>query len=235
MENLILHCGAERVKRSDLSRIPMPIQTRSYKPVSHPHIAELIAYEAQNRNYAISSEEYGLSKDGAKMFGLFRFYHNGHPEHTRALGFRNSYDKSLAVGLTAGLSVLVCDNLCFGGETVINRKHTTGIDIDELIPQAFNSLSSQFERLEENVERLKEEYISISSAKLAIVKAAEIKAIPSCDILQVLDEFRKPRHEEFSEHNRWSLYNSFTEIAKKYSPPRADLCYRRLGNMFALS
>jgi len=235
MQNLILHCGAERVKRSDLSRIPMPIQTRSYKPVAHPHIAELIAYEAQNRNYAIASEEYGLSKDGAKMFGLFRFYHNGHPEHTRALGFRNSYDKSLAVGLTAGLSVLVCDNLCFGGETVINRKHTTGIDIDELIPQAFNSLSSQFERLEENVERLKEEYISISSAKLAIVKAAEIKAIPSCDILQVLDEFRKPRHEEFSEHNRWSLYNSFTEIAKKYSPHRADQCYRRLGNMFALS
>jgi len=235
MQNLILHCGAERVKRSDLSRIPMPIQTRSYKPVAHPHIAELIAYEAQNRNYAIASEEYGLSKDGAKMFGLFRFYHNGHPEHTRALGFRNSYDKSLAVGLTAGLSVLVCDNLCFGGETVINRKHTTGIDIEELIPQAFNSLSSQFERLEENVERLKEECISISSAKLSIVKAAEIKAIPSCDIIQVLDEFRKPRHEEFSEHNRWSLYNSFTEIAKKYSPSRADLCYRRLGNMFALS
>ena len=235
MQNLILHCGAERVKRSDLSRIPMPIQTRSYKPVAHPHIAELIAYEAQNRNYAIASEEYGLSKDGAKMFGLFRFYHNGHPEHTRALGFRNSYDKSLAVGLTAGLSVLVCDNLCFGGETVINRKHTIGIDIEELIPQAFDSISEQFERLEKNVERLKEEYITLSSAKLAIVKAAEIKAIPSCDILQVLDEFRKPRHEEFSEHNRWSLYNSFTEIAKKYNPSRADQCYRKLGNMFALS
>ena len=234
MQNLILHCGAERVTRSDLTKIPMPIQTRSYKPVSHPHIAELIAHEAYRRNYSIASEEYGLSADGAKMFGLFRFHHNGHPEHTRALGFRNSYDKSLAVGLTVGLSVLVCDNLCFGGETTINRKHTSGIEIEELIPEAFSSLTRQFERLEENVERLKFEYMSTSKAKLAIVKAAETKAIPSCDIIPVLEEYKNPRHEEFSPRNSWSLYNSFTEIVKKYSPARADLCYRRLGNLFSL-
>jgi hypothetical protein len=57
----------------------MPIKTRSYKPVSHVHIAEIIAHEAYNRNYSIASEEYGLSSDGAKMFGLFRFHHNNHP------------------------------------------------------------------------------------------------------------------------------------------------------------
>ena len=235
MQNLLLHCGADKVRRSDLMQIPMPMQTRSYKPVSHVHIAELIADEAYNRNYSIASEEYGLSKDGQKMFGLFKFHHNNHPEHTRCLGFRNSYDKTLAVGLTVGLSVLVCDNLCFGGETTINRKHTSGIEIEELIPEAFNSLSGQFQRLEENVEKLKYEYMPTSSAKLKIVKAAEIKAIPSCDILPVLEEYKQPRHEEFSTRNSWSLYNAFTEIAKKYSPARADLCYRKLGSLFQLN
>ena len=156
MQDLILHCGAKRVTRSDLTKIPMPIKTDSYRPVSHVHIAELIAYEAQKRNYAIASEEYGLSNDGQKMFGVLRFHHNGHHEYTKAIGFRNSYDKSLSVGFTVGLSVLVCDNLCFGGETTIQRKHTSGIDIEELIPEAFDNLiGNQFERLEENVDRLK--------------------------------------------------------------------------------
>ena len=234
-QSLILHCGAEKVRRSDLMQIPMPMETKSYKPVSHVHIAELIAEEAYRRNFCIASEEYGLSKDGQKMFGVFRFHHEGHPEHTRCLGFRNSYDKSLAVGLTVGLSVLVCDNLCFGGETTINRKHTSGIEIGELIPEAFNSLAGQFERLEENVDKLKYNYVSDSKAKLMIVDAAENNAIPSCDILPVLNEYRNPTYEDFELKNSWSLYNAFTEIAKKYSPTRADLCYRKLGRLFNLS
>ena len=235
MQELMLHSGSEKVRRSDLMQIPLPMQTKSYKPVSHVHIAELIAEEAYRRNYSIASEEYGLTNDGQKMFGILRFHHNNHPEHTRALGFRNSYDKSLAVGLTVGLSVLVCDNLCFGGETTINRKHTSGIAIEELIPEAFECLSYQFERLEENVEKLKYEYMPLSTAKLKIVKAAENKVIPSCDILPVLDEYKNPKYEEFSDRNSWSLYNSFTEIAKKYSPTRADQCYKRLGQLFQLT
>ncbi len=34
---------------------------------------------------------------------------------------------------------------------------------------------------------------------------------------------------------RWSLYNSFTELAKKYSPARTDQCYRGLSKLFALT
>ncbi len=235
MQSLMLESNATKVRRSDLMSIPLPIATKSYKPVSHVHIAELIADEAYKRGYPISKEEYGLSNDGQKMFGLFKFHHNNHPEHTRCLGFRNSYDKSLAVGLTVGLSVLVCSNLCFGGETTINRKHTSGIEIEELIPEAFDSLSEQFERLEENVNQLKFEYMPLSQAKLKIVKAAEENAIPSSDILTVLDEYKNPKYEEFATKNTWSLYNAFTEVVKKYSPVRADISYRKLGKLFNLS
>jgi hypothetical protein len=42
-------------------------------------------------------------------------------------------------------------------------------------------------------------------------------------------------YEEFSYPTRWSLYNSFTELAKKYTPPRADQAYRRLGKLFELN
>ena len=52
--------------------------------------------------------------------------------------------------------------------------------------------------------------------------------------VSVWKEFKHPRHEEFAEPTRWSLLNAFTETAKKYSPARADQCYRSLTRLFGL-
>ena len=67
--------------------------------------------------YDIASEEYGLNFNGSKMFWVFKFHPYGNSEYTCALGLRNSHDKTMAVGLTVGLKVIVvCDNLAFGGD-----------------------------------------------------------------------------------------------------------------------
>ena len=96
-------------------------------------------------------------------------------------------------------------------------------------------MAEEYEKLEENIARLKTEHVGDDDARIITVNAAEVRAIPSCDILTVLKEFQSPRHEEFREPTRWSLYNSFTETAKKYSPARADQCYQRLAKMFDLA
>lgn len=235
MSGLMLESGAERVSRGELFGIPTPEATATWKPVPHYEAAEMVAREAQRRGYAIAGEEYGLSKDGSKMFGVIKFHYGNSVQMTRCLGVRNSHDKSLALGLTVGLNVIVCSNLCFGGEVTINRKHTNGIDLEALIPEAFDNLGHQFIRLEHRVEELQDEKITVNKARIIAVMAAESKAIPSCDIVPVVDEFRNPSHYEFEDRNKWSLYNAFTEVAKKYSPARGDQCYRRLGNLFELS
>ena len=235
MSDLMLHCGSARVNRDALASVPTPRSTQTWKPVPHIQVAELVCQETADRGYEVVSEEYGLNPAGTKMFGVLRFHPEGHPEYSRCIGFRNSHDKSMALGITAGLAIVVCDNLCFGGETTFHRKHTSGIEVEGLIPEAFNNLAYQFQRLEDNVAEMKLRPISISGAKLLTVQAAEEKVIASCDILPVLKEFREPRHEEFKTQNLWSLYNSFTELAKKYSPARADQCYRGLAKLFALA
>ena len=98
---LILHCGANRVTRDDLRLIPTPAPTSSWRPVPHIEVAELITSQAAANGYMIESEQYGLNPTGTKMFGVLRFHPEGHPEHSRALGYRNSHDKSFALGLTA--------------------------------------------------------------------------------------------------------------------------------------
>jgi hypothetical protein len=93
----------------------------------------------------------------------------------------------------------------------------------------------RFEMLERNCDRLKTKRIDFDDARLLAVRAAEEGAIPSCDILSVLNEYRRPKYEEFADPTMWSLFNSFTEVAKKYGPERADTCHRTISNMFLLS
>ena len=234
MQGLILHCGSKQVTREELELVPTPPSTATWQPVPHHRVAELVTREAINRGCQIVDEGYGLNPAGTKLFGVLRFHPHGIPDYTRALGFRNSHDKSMAVGITAGLSVFVCDNLCFGGETVLYRRHTVRIEIEALVGKAFDALSLQYETLENGVERLRAMRVTEDEARLLVVRAAEMRAIPGSDILPVLDGFRNPLHAEFADPTRWSLYNSFTEAAKSYSPARADQCYRTLARVFGL-
>ena len=234
MNGLLLSHGERTLTRQELSLIPTPAPTSTWRPVSHSLVADLAVDESSRRGWHIVSEDYGIGSEGSKMFGVLRFSPEGRNDFTRALGVRNSHDKSLAVGITAGISVLVCSNLAFGGEEVVHRRHTSGIELDGLVHGVFDRMEESFIRLERNAYSLRLKAISIDDARRITVVAAEMKATPSCDILTVLDEFRKPRHEEFKDRTRWSLLNAFTETAKKYSPARYDLCQRKLSTLFTL-
>lgn len=232
MSTPILHCGW-KVTKEELKDVETPVGTATWKPVPHYEVAQLVTAEAVSRGYEISSEEYGIS--GKRMFAVLRLHPHGNPEYTRALGFRNSHDKSLSLGLTAGLQIVVCENLVFKGEKTIHRKHTSGIEIETLIPKAFGNLCEEFEVLEKRVTVLKSISITMDKARLLVVKAAEMKFIPSCDIMKVLRIYREPPHAEFKPKTMWSLYNSFTERVKVYSPAKADETYRGLAKIFELN
>ena len=235
MSALLIEKGA-KLSREDLELIPTPRRTRTHKPVSHFRAASLTVDYAKEHGYEIMSEEWGLNPSGTQMFGVIRVK----PSHydtmmTRCIGIRNSHNKTLAFGLTAGFSVMVCSNLCFGGEALVKRKHTSGINLDLFIPEIFDHLEYQYDRLEENIYKMKEEKLSINKARQLVVQAAESKVIPSCDIIPTLETYYEPPHEDFSPRTEWSLYNSFNEVAKKYSPARADKCYRGLARFFNLN
>ncbi len=169
-----------------------------------------------------------------QMFGVIRINKSSSLEWSRCIGIRNSHDQTLAVGLTAGISVCVCSNLCFGGSMVLKRRHTSRIELEGLVTEAIDALGDEFLTLETVAEDLKLQYVRDDAARAAIVKAAEAGAVNSCDIIPVFREFKNPSHPEFEEPTRWSLLNAFTENAKKYSPARADICHRGLTRLFGL-
>ena len=222
------------VGRNEIAAVPTPTGTTSWKPVPHMDVIDAVTEAVKAKNWQILDEQYGLARDGQRMFGVMRINNSSSPEWSRCIGIRNSHDQSLSVGLAAGISVMCCSNLAFGGAMVLKRRHTSRIELGNLVLTAVDELEMEFLNLETVSEDLKLHEVRADEARAVIVRAAEVGAVNSCDIVPIFREFQKPRHEEFAEPTRWSLLNAFTEHAKKYSPGRADVCYRGLTRLFGL-
>ena len=222
------------VGRNEIATVPTPTGTTSWKPVPHMDVIDAVTEAVKAKNWQILDEQYGLAREGQRMFGVMRINNSSSPEWSRCIGIRNSHDQSLSVGLAAGISVMCCSNLAFGGAMVLKRRHTSRIELNGLVVTAIEELELEFLNLETVSEDLKLHEVNADEARAVIVRAAEVNAINSCDIVPIFREFRKPSHEEFAEPTRWSLLNAFTEHAKKYSPGRADVCYRGLTRLFGL-
>jgi len=232
---LMMHqAGDKFVGREEIAQVKTPACTSTWHPVPHINVIEAVDDVIQAHGWTILQEQYGLAREGQKMFGVIRINKSNSPEWSRCIGIRNSHDQSFAVGLSAGISVMVCSNLAFGGTTVIKRRHTSRIELSALVDVAMGELENEFLTLETVCEELKFKYIKDDDARAAIVKAAECNAINSSDIVPVFQEFKKPRHEEFAEPTRWALLNAFTETVKKYTPGRVDMAYRKLTDCFGL-
>ena len=222
------------VDRSALAKEPTPNPTQTWRPVPHIDVVDAVENAIANRGMTIESERFGLARDQQKMFGVITLAKQNNPEWTRCIGIRNSHDQSFAAGICCGVSVLVCSNLCFGGEFVIKRRHTSGIDLFSMVEETMDAMADSYISFEERLLNLHDEPVDDDFARIFIVKAAEYGAIPSCDILAVFHEYLEPRHNEFRERSMWSLMNAFTEIAHKYKPARFDICNRKLTRLFAL-
>ena len=223
------------VSRDEVARTDTPSSTATWRPVPHIDVIEAVTEVIRAHNWNIEGEKFGLASEGQKLFGVMEISSSSSPEWHRCIGLRNSHDKSLAVGLTAGIVVCVCTNLAFGGTTVVKHRHTSGIILAELIGRAVASLEGDFLTTESVCEDLKDVYLkNDDEARSSIVRAAELGVINSCDILPVYREYKQPSHEEFREPTRWSLLNAFTETVKKYPTQRVDHSYLALNRAFGL-
>jgi len=232
---LCMSGGGQIVDRQAVALVNTPIGTESWKPVPHIEVIDAVTEVVKAHKWEITEEHFGLAREGQKLFGVMKINKSSCLDWTRCIGLRNSHDKSFSVGLTAGISVMVCSNMAFGGTTIIKRRHTSRIELAQLVDVAVNELENEFLMLEKVCEDMKIQYLqNDDEARSKIVRAAEIGAINSSDIVPVFREFKQPRHEEFAEPTRWSLLNAFTETIKKYTPQRVDYSYAALNRAFGL-
>jgi hypothetical protein len=96
---LISHAG--KLDREQLALVPTPPATDSHRPVPHAEVIKALTETLGFRHIAVHSEEYAVSKDGMKMFGLMELQ-LGFAGCRFAIGIRNSHDKTMRLAMTVG-------------------------------------------------------------------------------------------------------------------------------------
>jgi len=215
--NLILHCGASSTSRSAVSGTSTPKPTSTWTPIPHMLLIDEVERALKSNHLTVMNQAHSLTHDGSRYFGLMEI-RNGvsHADYAYVLGIRNSHDKTFPAGLVAGAQVFVCDNLSFNGEIKIARKHTRFIlrDIPSLTQQAIGRLMERWHHQDERIAVYKGKNITDKAAHDLIIRATDVGACTPRQIPAVLKEWRESRHAEFHARNVWSLFNSFTEVAK---------------------
>ena len=124
---LVAHCDSGKVPYEQLKDYPVPEATGRWKPIAHLELVDTLKRQI-NSNYRIAREEYAVSNNGFKLFGVLDLESELVPGVGKSIGFRHGNDKQLAIQIVAGGRVFVCDNMSLSGSMIVlKRKPHLGI------------------------------------------------------------------------------------------------------------
>lgn len=216
--NLFLHCGANKIEREQLATVATPQRTATWVPIPHEQLLFTVRGTLERNGLNVVSEAHGLTRDGARYFGLLQVANGHNPtDFGLVVGLRNSHDKTFPAGLVVGASVFVCDNLSFSGEVKLARKHTVHVerDLPQLVDRAVGRLSELRCTQERRFLTYRQHEFTDPAAHDLIIRAMDARVVPVTKLPDVLQEWREPRHVEFrTGWTAWRLFNAFTEALK---------------------
>src|SRR4051794_39336900 len=119
------------IDREALALVPTPLTTDTHRPIPHHEIVTALVETLGFRHIGVVRDEYAVSPDGMKMFGVLDLETEMHGCRF-SIGVRNSHDKSMRLAMTCGYRVLVCSNMAFSGDfTPVLAKHSKSFSLLE--------------------------------------------------------------------------------------------------------
>lgn len=227
---LMTHAGASKVKRENLSLVPTPPATDTFKPIGHAALIDELEKSLSFRHIQIVRDEYAVTPDGMKLFGLLEL--DAEYEGVRfAIGLRNANDKSMRLGMVAGYRVFVCDNMALSGDfKPLLAKHTKHFDLVESLSIGVDRIQRGFEPLREAITFKRGRQLRDEEARSLIYRTFMENRFPLKLLKTVHQEFFvAPSHAEFKQQTVWSLENAFTTAFKELKPVRQYEATAKLG------
>ena len=209
-----------KLTREQLALVPTPPGTATHRPIPHAEVVGALVDTLGLRHIAPVREEYAISKDGMKMFGIVEL-ETTFQGCRFAIGIRNAHDKSMRLAMTVGYRVLVCDNMAFSGDfTPVLAKHSKNFNLIHSLEIWVSDMQRNFEPMTEQVRHWRDSQLTDVAARIIIYQAfieAEID-IPKHLAVPVHKLYFNPEHEEFAPRTLWSLSNAFTSALKQLDP-----------------
>jgi hypothetical protein len=86
------------IDREALALVPTPLATDTHRPIPHHEIVTALVETLSFRHIGVVRDEYAVSPDGMKMFGVLDLETEMHGCRF-SIGVRNSHDKSMRLAM----------------------------------------------------------------------------------------------------------------------------------------
>ena len=201
---------------------PVPVQTRTYKPVSHSQLIDLTLNSIDKAGFKLDKETYSSAVDGQVANGRFSISNVADSEMQLQIGWQNSYNKQLTLKFAIGTRILVCSNGCVSGDFGAFKKKHVG-EIQSFTPSAIIDYIAQageaFTLMQQQRESMKQiEITKRTKAELVGRMMLEEQFITSTQLNIISRELKAPTHDYNAKDSLWELYN-YTTFAMKESHP----------------
>jgi len=220
MSESTLIASTEKLTRQQLAAVVTPLGTATHRPVPHAEIIEALVETLSFRHIGVISEEYAVSRDGMKMFGVLDL-DTGMTGCRFSIGVRNSHDRSMRLAAVVGVRVLVCENMAFSGDfQPVLAKHSKHFSLQNALSIGVDQMQRNFSGMQQQVEAWKQSQLSDVSARMIIYRAFIEGGleVPKHLARPVHDLYFSPQHQEFQSRTMWSLSNAFTSAFKELEP-----------------
>jgi hypothetical protein len=227
---LLSHVNTSKITRLELAELPIPPATDTFQPIAHSRLIDQLEEALAFRHISITRDEYAVSKDGMRLFGLLEL--NSEYEDVRfAIGLRNANDKSMRLGMVAGYRVFICDNLALAGDfKPLLAKHSKNFDLIESLSTGVDRIQRGWQPLRERIDFMRTHELTDDEARNIIYRAFMNERFPIKLMKAVHAEFFiKPSYDEFRPRTVWSLENSFTTVFKQLKPIQQFATTAKLG------
>ena len=221
MQGFITHCGAAEVSREEAFAVPVPEHTRSHRPASYEQLTTFVELQLQQLGLQTISQAYALNRKGQHFFAKY-VLDVGDNNDTRGLAvvFRQSYNKQFKAAVAMGMSTFICDNLAISGDwfQVMSKNTKNGWERfqDQCILASFKSdpLAAYWETAR-NLDDWSTIELTEREGYRCLGELYGRNLLKSEQLNIAIEDWRKPRHEEFEARNLLNLYQDCTEGLKK--------------------
>lgn len=230
-----LIASTEKLTRQQLALVTTPPGTATHRPVPHGEVVEALVETLGFRHIGVVKDEFAISKDGMKMFGVLDLDTGMHGCRF-SIGVRNAHDKSMRLAMTVGYRVFVCENMAFSGDfQPVLAKHSKNFSLLNALSIGVDQMQRNFDGMRMQVEAWRESQLTDVQAKLVIYRAFVESGldVPRHLARPVHDLYFTPQHDEFQPRTLWSLSNAFTSAFKQLEPIPQFRATAKLGGFLA--
>ena len=212
------------VTRKQLSALvtPEPLGPR-HAPYPFVNFVGEIQAQLESAKYHILEEEFAVTKDENRLFGLLKVAPEAKLPVTQdwslMVGLRGSHDRSIPRGITLGSSVMVCSNLCFHGDLGVWKSKQTLNMVDRLpgmIKEAVDKLPIAAKALTISFDKYRKTNVRQMDGDKVLCQIYRKGGFSASQLGRAIHEWDEPSHIEHADDGftAWRLFNAATQALK---------------------